>query len=122
MDYPLTKALAVATLGYSAWVVTSPDTLRAQLDDPADWRQPATRLAYTYAGRDVPISALALLGGTRGARTGALLRIAGDLTDAVTLGTTGSSDASRKKAVAVALGYGVLNAVALLVDERGRRG
>jgi len=121
MDYPLTKALAVATLGYSAWVVTSPDTLRDQLDDPADWRQPVTRLAYTYAGPDVPISALALLGGAWGARTGALLRIAGDLTDAATLGSTASSHASRKKAVAVALGYGVVNALALLVDERGQR-
>ena len=118
MDYPLTKALAVATLGYSAWVVRSPDTLRKQLDDPADWRRAATRLAYTYAGRDVPISVLTLVGGTAGARTGALLRIAGDLTDAVTLGTTGSSDASRKKAVSVALGYAAVNAVALLVDER----
>lgn len=121
MRYPLTNALAVATLGYSAWVVASPDALRDQLDDPAEWRQPATRLAYTYAGRDVPISALALLGGVAGARTGALLRIAGDLTDAFTLGTTASSDASRKKAVAVALGYGVLNAVALVVDERRQR-
>jgi hypothetical protein len=121
MEYPLTKALAVVTLGYSAWVVTSSDTLRTQLDDPSDWRLPASRLAFTYAGRDVPISTLALLGGAGGARTAALLRIAGDVTDAVTLGTTASSASARKKAVAVAAGYGVLNALALVVDERRRR-
>ena len=121
MDYPLTKALAVATLGYSAWVVASADTLRTQLDDPQDWRRPASRLAWTYAGRDVPISALALLGGVQGARTGALLRIAGDVTDAVTLGATASSSAARRKAAAVAAGYGVLNALALVVDERRLR-
>jgi hypothetical protein len=121
MDYPLTKALAVVTLGYSAWVVTSADSLRAQLDDPQDWHRPASRLAFTYAGRDVPISALALLGGAQGARTGALLRIAGDVTDALTLGTTASSSASRKKAVVVAAGYGVVNALALVLDERRRR-
>lgn len=121
MDYPLTKALAVATLGYSAWVVASSDSLRAQLDDPVDWQRPASRLAYTYAGRDVPISTLALLGGTQGARTAALLRIAGDVTDAVTLGTTASSSAARTKAAAVAAGYGVLNALALVLDERRRR-
>lgn len=121
MDYPLTRALAVVTLGYSAWVVASPDKLRAQLDDPADWERPASRLAFTYAGRDVPISALALLGGAQGARAAALLRMAGDLTDAVTLGTTASSAAARKKAVAAAAGYGVLNGLALLSDERRRR-
>ena len=121
MDYPLTKALAVATLGYSAWVVASADTLRTQLDDPQDWHRPASRLAWTYAGRDVPISALALLGGVQGARTGALLRIAGDVTDAITLGTTASSSAARRKAAAVAAGYGVLNALALVVDERRLR-
>lgn len=121
MDYPLTKALAVATLGYSAWVVTSADSLRAQLADPQDWQRPASRLAYTYAGRDVAISTLALLGGPQGARTAALLRIAGDVTDAVTLGSTASSAASRKKAAAVAAGYGVLNALALLADERRHR-
>ena len=121
MDYPLTKALAVATLGYSAWVVARADTLRTQLDDPRDWRRPASRLAWTYAGRDVPISALALLGGVQGARTGALLRIAGDATDAITLGTTASSSAARRKAAAVAAGYGVLNALALVVDERRHR-
>lgn len=121
MEYPLTKALAVVTLGYSAWVVTSADTLRTQLDDPADWQRPASRLAFTYAGRDVPISTLALVGGAQGARTAALLRIAGDVTDAVTLGSTASSASSRKKAVAVAASYGVLNALALVVDERRRR-
>ncbi|PUA80150.1 hypothetical protein [Nocardioides currus] len=118
MDYPLTKALAVATLGYSAWVITHPDALRDQLDDPGAWSRPVARLAYTYAGRDVPISVLTLLGGRQGARTGALLRLAGDLTDAATLGATASSSSSRKKAVATALGYGVVNAVALVVDER----
>ncbi|WP_457205166.1 hypothetical protein [Nocardioides sp. P5_C9_2] len=121
MEHPLTKALAVATLGYSAWVVTSADSLRAQLADPHDWATPASRLAYTYAGRDVPISALALLGGVQGARTGALLRIAGDVTDAFTLGTTASSASARRKAVAVAAGYGVVNALALVLDERRRR-
>jgi hypothetical protein len=121
MDYPLTKALAVATLGYSAWVVSSADTLREQLDDPREWELPASRLAFTYAGRDVPISTLALLGGAQGARTAALLRIAGDVTDALTLGSTASSAASRKKAAAVAAGYGVLNALALVLDERRRR-
>jgi hypothetical protein len=121
MDYPLTKALAVATLGYSAWVVARPDALRAQLDDPAEWRQPVSRLAFTYAGRDVPVSTLALLGGAQGARTAALLRVAGDLTDALTLGTTASSATSRKKAAAVAAGYGVVNALALALDERRRR-
>jgi hypothetical protein len=121
MEHPLTKALAVATLGYSAWVVTRADTLRAQLDDPIDWDRPASRLAWTYAGRDVPISALALLGGVQGARTGALLRIAGDVTDAITLGSTASSSGARRKAAAVAAGYGVVNAVALVLDERRHR-
>ena len=55
------------------------------------------------------------------ARTAALLRIAGDVTDAITRGSTASSGSSRKKAVAVAAGYGVLNALALVVDERRRR-
>ena len=122
MDYPLTKSLAVVTLGYSAWVISRPDALREQLDDPGSWSRPAARLAYTYAGRDVPISALALLGGQQGARTGALLRLAGDLTDAVTLGATASSSSSRKKAIATALGYGVVNALALVLDERRRAG
>jgi hypothetical protein len=39
----------------------------------------------------------------------------------VTLGSTASSAASRKKSAAVAAGYGVLNALALLADERRRR-
>jgi hypothetical protein len=121
MDHPLTKALAVVTLGYSAWVVTRADTLRTQLDDPHEWQRPASRLAWTYAGRDVPISALALLGGVQGARTGALLRIAGDVTDAITLGATASSSSARRRAAAVAAGYGALNVLALVADERRHR-
>ena len=121
MEYPLTKALAVVTLGYSAWVVTSADTLRTQLDDPADWQKPASRLALTYAGRDVPISTLALLGGA-----GAPAPRPSCASPATSPTRSRSAHdrllgVRRKKAVAVAAGYGVLNALALVVDERRRR-
>lgn len=120
MDYPLTKSLAVVTLGYSAWVATHPETLRRQLADPVEWQVPAERLTRTWAGRDVPGAVLTLLGGSTGARVGALLRVAGDLTDASVLGPT-VDPAVRPKVLAVTGGYAVLNALALLVDERRRR-
>ena len=114
--YPRTRLVAAATVAYAGYALAQPEHLHTAL--PGDVTpQESRRLAHTYAGRDLPIGLLGLLGPGALVPVAVGLRVAADLTDAATLGssTTGSN---RAKVLAVTLGYAALNLVAFKADRR----
>lgn len=114
--YPLTKGMAVATAAYAVYALVKPSHLSGALQESGDAAAATHRMAYTYAVRDLSTSALAFVPGL--APVAAALRISGDAGDATILGATAPAEA-RAKLIAVPAAWGVLNALALLVDRRG---
>lgn len=113
------KLLSLATAGYGAFALAKPRHLADALEVPEAQAPAIDRMAYTYAGRDLSISALALLSRNPSVITAAMvLRILGDFSDAAVLGTGTSKPDVRTKVLAVTLGYAALNAAALALDRR----
>lgn len=117
-DYPLSRAMTLATTAYAVYALTRPGHLARALDADGGERHSLDRLARTYGVRDLATSALLLSSDRRLVRAGMGLRIAGDLGDCLVLGTSTSEPGVRRKVIAVTLGWAALNAAALLADER----
>lgn len=117
------KLVSLATAGYGAYCVARPRHLADALEVPAEQAPAIDKLAYTYAGRDLPLGTLALLSRNPSVVTSAMvLRILSDLSDATVLGTgTASKPKVQRKVLAITLGYAALNAAALLADRRAAR-
>lgn len=112
------KALSAVTAGYAAYCVVRPRHLADALEVPADRAPETDRLALTYAGRDMPLAAVALFAKNPTlVRSAMTLRLAADLTDATVLGST-TTGAVRTKVLAVTLGYGALHVAALVADAK----
>jgi hypothetical protein len=118
MDYPLSRAVLAASAGYGVFAAVKPRHLADNADAPPAEAPAWDRLAYTYAGRELMVCGLGLLGGTRAVPVAMGLRIASDLTDATVLGTTAPTDKARGKMLGITLGWAALNALALAVDRR----
>lgn len=113
------KFLSLLTAGYGAFALAKPRHLATVLEAPAGQAPAFDRMAYTYAGRDLSISGLALTSKNPSVVTAAMvLRILGDVVDATILSTGTSKPDVQKKVLAVTLGWGVLNTVALVADRR----
>lgn len=113
------KLISLGTAGYGVFALVKPRHLADAYEAPAAQAPAYDRMAYTYAGRDLTISGLALLSKDPSVITAAmLLRILGDLADATILGTGTSKPAVRKKVLAVTVGWAALNTGALLADRR----
>ena len=114
------KLLSLATAAYGAYAIAKPRHLADVIEAPTDQAPAFDRMAYTYAGRDLAISGLAIASGNPSVVTAAMaLRILGDLSDAAILGagTTDRPDV-QKKVLAVTLGWAALNTIALVADRR----
>ncbi len=117
----LSRVLGAATAAYGAATIASPKLLTGPTGLAAG--EPPAGLASMVRSvgvRDVAIGAAAALCPAGPVlRTALVLRIAADLGDAVVLGRAlrGSAQA---KTVGVALGWGVLNAVALTLEWQDR--
>jgi hypothetical protein len=119
MRYPLSRLMSTATASYGVYALVRPRHLgKAITQDPV--KQPVyDALALTYGVRDLSLSLLGLRGGSgRTVRTAMSLRIVSDLTDAVVLSMRADDETRRRTLLAVTLGWGALNAGALLVDQR----
>ena len=113
------KLISLATAGYGAFALVKPRHLADAIEAPADQAPAFDRMAYTYAGRDLTISGLALASRNPSVVTAAMgLRILGDLSDATILGAGASRPGVQRKVLAVTLGWAVLNAAALAADRR----
>lgn len=113
------KLISLATAAYGAFALVKPRHLAEGLEAPAEQAPAFDRMAYTYAGRDLTISGLALASSNPAVVTAMMgLRIAGDLADATILATGTDKPDVRKKVLAVTLGWAALNTAALLVDRR----
>lgn len=113
------KLLSLATAAYGAFALAKPRHLADGLEAPTVQAPAFDRMAYTYAGRDLSISGLAIASRDPSVVTAAMaLRILGDLSDAAVLSTGTSKPDVQKRILAVTLGWAALNAVALVADRR----
>ncbi|WP_244927611.1 hypothetical protein [Nocardioides sp. W7] len=113
------RAVSAATLGYAVFSLVKPEHLGRAMDSDAFEQPTYDRLARAYGVRDVVIGGLGLAGPSpKVVRTAMVLRIVGDLGDAVVLGSRAPDAKVRAKVLAVTLGYAVLNAAALVRDAR----
>jgi len=79
-------------------------------------------MAYTYALRDIPVSAVGIFASNPALVTASMLmRIASDLGDGTILGSMSQDEQVRAKVLKVTLGWAALNAAALVVDRRRER-
>ena len=117
------KLISLLSAGYGAFALAKPRHLADNLEAP-DGQAPAyDRMAYTYAGRDLSISGVALASPEPSVITAAMaLRILSDLARRSILGSSTSSKPDvQKKVLGITLGWAALNAVALLADRRRLR-
>ena len=113
------KLLSLATAAYGVFALVKPRHLADGVQAPAAQAPAFDRMAYTYAGRDLAISGLALASRNPSVITAAmLLRIIGDFSDATVLSTGTSKPDVQKKVLAVTLGWAALNTAALVADRR----
>jgi hypothetical protein len=113
--------VSLATAAYGAFCFVKPGHLADGLEAPAAQGPGFERMAYTYGARDLTISSLAVLGGPTLVRAAMGLRVAGDLADAAILSEYAEKPEVRAKVLAVTIGWGVLNTLALLKDEQALR-
>lgn len=121
MRYPRSRLLSLATATYGAFALVKPGHLADGLEAPPEQRPALDRIAYTYAARDLSISALGVLGSPALVRAAMGLRIVGDVADAAILSEYADKQQVRTKVLAVTIGWGVLNSLALLKDEQAQR-
>ena len=115
------KLMSLLTAGYGAFAVVKPSHLGDAVQTPAVESAAMRRLAYTYGGRDLAISGLAIGSSNPSVVTAAmLLRIVGDVADATVLSAT-TKQSVRPKVLGVTLTWAALNTVALLADRRALR-
>jgi hypothetical protein len=113
------KLISLATAGYGAFAAINPRHLANGVEAPALQAPAFDRMAYTYAGRDLAISGVAVASRNTSVVTAMMvLRIVGDLSDALILSTGTSKPSVQKKVLAVTLGWAALNTAALVVDRR----
>jgi hypothetical protein len=118
--YPRTRLVALATAAYGAYALAQPEHLHTALPEDVT-PQESRRLAHTYAGRDLPISLVGLLGPSTLVPVALGMRVAADLTDAATLGAS-TTGGNRAKVLGVTLGWAAVNLVAFRADRRVRPG
>lgn len=113
------KLISLMTAGYGAFALAKPRHLADGIEAPAGQAPAFDRMAYTYAGRDLTISGVALTSKNPSVVTAAMvLRILGDLSDAAILSTGTSKPKVQKKVLVVTLGWAALNTAALVADRR----
>jgi hypothetical protein len=119
MRYPLSRLMSAATASYGVFALVRPRHLGAALTTDAGRQANFDALALTYGVRDTALSLLGLLGRSeRTVVTAMGLRILSDVTDAAVLGTWADNPSARRRLLGVTLGWGTLNALALLLDRR----
>ncbi len=113
------KLISLATAAYGVFALARPGHLADGVEAPAEQAPVFDRMAYTYAGRDLSISGLALASSNPSVITAAMaLRIVGDLSDAAILATGTAKPQVQQKILAVTLGWAALNTMALVADRR----
>lgn len=118
-SFTASRTLSAATAAYGVFALVKPDHLARFLQVPARASAGYRVLGYTYGGRDLAISTLALLGRSPDVvRSAMILRVAMDLTDCAALAITTSDAKVRSKVLAATLSWAALNTAALVIDTR----
>ena len=119
--YTASRVISAATAAYGLFAAVKPNHLPTALEAPEAQVPALKRMAYTYAGRDLSISALAFTGSADLIRASMVLRIIGDFSDAAILSTYTDKSSVRTKVLATTLGWAAVNIAALAWDERRSR-
>ncbi|MGB3185824.1 MAG: hypothetical protein WBG76_01060 [Ornithinimicrobium sp.] len=122
MTFPLSRILSASTGAYGVFALLKPDHLGSALEVPAEKMPAYNLMAYTYGLRDIPVSAVGMFASSPALITASMtMRIISDFGDATILGLNVDDPQVRNKALKVTIGWGVLNAAALLIDRRRNR-
>ena len=116
---PLSRLMSLLTLSYGVYALVRPRHLGRQMEAPEGQLPVYDQMAHTYAGRDLAVSTLGILGRGPALVTASMaLRIAGDVSDAAVLAVAAPRPQVRAKMLAATLGWATLNVAALVVDRR----
>ncbi|UJH70194.1 hypothetical protein [Ornithinimicrobium sp. INDO-MA30-4] len=119
MTFPLSRALSAATAAYAVFALVKPRHLGDALKAPEGQKPAVDLVAYTYAARDIPVSAVGMFASSPTLVTASMvMRIFTDFADATVLGSNTKDPEARKNALMITTGWGVLNTAALLIDRR----
>lgn len=119
MTFPLSRALSAATAAYAVFALVKPRHLGDALKVSEEQKPAVDLVAYTYAARDIPVSALGMFASSPALVTASMaMRIFSDFGDAAILGSNTDNPEARKNALMITMGWGVLNSAALLIDRR----
>ncbi|MBA2694799.1 MAG: hypothetical protein H0U62_02880 [Actinobacteria bacterium] len=119
MSFPLSRIMSAATACYGVYALAQPGHLASAMKVPSAQKPAWDLMAYTYAARDLPVSAAGMWSSSPQVVTTAMvLRILGDLSDATILGLATDDEEARTKALTATLGWAGLNTVALVIDRR----
>lgn len=114
--------MSTLSASYGAYALYEPRHLGRQMTDDEPRQAEYDVLAQTYAGRDLPLSALGMFGRSPATVTAAMLaRIAYDVSDGLILSARAQDEETRKRVLGVTFGWAALNTLALLRDRRVAR-
>ncbi len=122
MTFPLSRVLSAGTAAYGLFALIKPDHLSSALEAPPEQKPAFDLMAYTYAARDIPVSAVGMFASSPAWVTASMLmRIFSDFGDAAILGINMDDPQVRNKALGVTIAWGLLNSAALAIDRRSLR-
>ncbi len=120
MDLPLSRTLSIGTTAYGLFALARPRHLASAMQAPLAEEQTYDRLAIAYGVRDLAIGGAGALGPARVVPAAMVLRVASDVVDALVLSSRAHTPDTRRKVLAITVGYAALNATALALDLRRR--
>lgn len=111
--------MSAASAVYGGYALAEPRHLGRAMTGNEPEQAQYDVLARTYGGRDLPVSALALLGRSPRTVTAAMLmRIAYDVSDGLVLSARAEDQETRQRVLGITFGWAALNTLALLRDRR----
>lgn len=114
------RLVAGASAAYGVFALVKPDHLASGLE--ADDTSALRTLAMVFGAREVAVGTLALLGERRVVSACMAARLSFDLSDCAILLSQLEDEAVQRKVLGVTLGWGAVNALAVLADLADDRG
>lgn len=110
--------MSAASAGYGVYCAVRPRHLGKNMQASGETLATYDKVAYGYALRDIPVSLTGMFGPGQAVEGAMKVRIASDLTDALSLGVVSPNGQVRSKILGITLGWAALNTLALAWDRR----
>lgn len=115
-SHPLSRTMQAATGAYAVYALVRPGHLGAGLGE-GPGHLGDRRLSRTFGVRDLCTTALGVFGPAAVVPAAVATRVAGDLGDALILGST-TTGRPRRRVLTATLGWAALNTAAYALDRR----